>query len=72
MMKHQDLIKTCRHEVALPVSYTVDQVKGRPDPKAKRAKEYPFVLDPFQSKAVDALERGQSVLVSAHTSAVKQ
>jgi len=63
--------KTCRHEVALPVSYTVDQVKGRPDPKAKRAKEYPFVLDPFQSKAVDALERGQSVLVSAHTSAGK-
>ena len=63
--------KTCRHEVALPVSYSVEQVKGRPDPNAKRAKEYPFELDPFQSKAVDALERGQSVLVSAHTSAGK-
>eukprot|EP00943_MAST-04B_sp_MAST-4B-sp1_P007951 g7951.t1 len=63
--------KTCRHEVALPVSYTIDEVKGRPDPNAKRAKEYPFVLDPFQAKAVDALERGQSVLVSAHTSAGK-
>ena len=77
--------KTCRHEVALPVSYTYDQVKPRlSSPKAVEegsgaaakpervpAKTYPFVLDPFQARAVDALERNQSVLVSAHTSAGK-
>ena len=40
-------------------------------PPAKAAKEYPFVLDPFQRYAVDCLERNQSVLVSAHTSAGK-
>ena len=63
--------KTCRHSEFLPVSYSVEQVKGRPDPNAKRARINSFELDPFQSKAVDALERGQSVLVSAHTSAGK-
>ncbi|GIQ82178.1 hypothetical protein KIPB_003265, partial [Kipferlia bialata] len=32
---------------------------------------YPFVLDPFQMKAVGAIHRDESVLVSAHTSAGK-
>ena len=35
------------------------------------AKTYPFVLDPFQQKAVNYIEKGESVLVSAHTSAGK-
>jgi len=35
------------------------------------AKEFPFVLDPFQSTAIDYIEQDQSVLVSAHTSAGK-
>ena len=35
------------------------------------AKEYPFVLDPFQQQAVLCLENSRSVLVSAHTSAGK-
>eukprot|EP00891_Asterochloris_glomerata_P002642 jgi/Astpho2/2642/fgenesh1_pm.00049_%23_6_t len=35
------------------------------------AKQYPFTLDPFQSTAVACLERRESVLVSAHTSAGK-
>ena len=35
------------------------------------AKEYPFVLDPFQKESVLCLENMQSVLVSAHTSAGK-
>ena len=68
-------MKTCRHEVALPVSYTLAQVQPSIKSKDKRerppAKEYPFVLDPFQARAVDALEKGHSVLVSAHTSAGK-
>ncbi|KAF4043171.1 DSHCT domain-containing protein [Phytophthora infestans] len=35
------------------------------------AKTYPFTLDPFQQQAVDYIESGESVLVSAHTSAGK-
>ena len=35
------------------------------------AKTYPFELDAFQRESVRALERGHSVLVSAHTSAGK-
>jgi ATP-dependent RNA helicase DOB1 len=35
------------------------------------AKSYPFTLDPFQSRAISCLERDESVLVSAHTSAGK-
>ena len=35
------------------------------------AKEYPFILDPFQKEALLCLENHQSVLVSAHTSAGK-
>lgn len=32
------------------------------------AKQYPFVLDPFQSAAIACIERRESVLVAAHTS----
>jgi ATP-dependent RNA helicase DOB1 len=35
------------------------------------AKVYPFTLDPFQRRSIDCLERNESVLVSAHTSAGK-
>lgn len=35
------------------------------------AKEYKFVLDPFQKEAIQCIENDQSVLVSAHTSAGK-
>lgn len=35
------------------------------------AKQYPFTLDPFQSTAIACLERKESVLVAAHTSAGK-
>ena len=37
----------------------------------KPAKVYPFTLDPFQRRAIECLERNESVLVSAHTSAGK-
>lgn len=37
----------------------------------KPAKKYPFVLDPFQQESVNCIEKNQSVLVSAHTSAGK-
>ena len=32
---------------------------------------YPFELDPFQKMSIAAIERNESVLVSAHTSAGK-
>ncbi|CAG8610087.1 2704_t:CDS:10 [Cetraspora pellucida] len=35
------------------------------------ARTYPFTLDPFQEKAIACIERLESVLVSAHTSAGK-
>ena len=35
------------------------------------AKVYPFKLDKFQQDAVDCIEKGESVLVAAHTSAGK-
>ncbi|OON14496.1 hypothetical protein X801_09712, partial [Opisthorchis viverrini] len=34
-------------------------------------KTYPFTLDPFQQQAILCIDNGQSVLVSAHTSAGK-
>ena len=42
-----------------------------PIPERFDALEYPFPLDPFQQKAIAAIDRGESVLVSAHTSAGK-
>ena len=62
--------KACRHHVAVPPGMDVEEIKA-PPPARTPAKEYKFVLDPFQRAAVNSLEKGQSVLVSAHTSAGK-
>lgn len=40
-------------------------------PPAKPDREYKFELDPFQKVSVYAIQRNESVLVSAHTSAGK-
>lgn len=40
-------------------------------PPKELAKTFPFVLDPFQKAAVEYIQKGESVLVSAHTSAGK-
>ena len=56
----------CIHEVYFPKDYDRKQFKG--DLKAKK---YAFTLDPFQDKAVKAIESDESVLVCAHTSAGK-
>jgi ATP-dependent RNA helicase DOB1 len=63
-----DTLEACVHEVAVPpdVEYTPLVLSG-----GKPAKEYPFILDPFQKQAIICLENNQSVLVSAHTSAGK-
>jgi ATP-dependent RNA helicase DOB1 len=57
----------CLHENITPKSYN----KKLEKPETPPAKQYPFVLDTFQQRAVLCLENDQSVLVSAHTSAGK-
>ena len=62
--------KACRHHVSVPPGLDIDVV-SQPPPAHTPAKEYKFELDPFQRAAVNCLEKNQSVLVSAHTSAGK-
>lgn len=64
------LVHQVRHQVAVPPNYPyvpISQHK-RFDPPART---YPFELDPFQFVATSCIERNESVLVSAHTSAGK-
>ena len=63
-----DTLEQCTHEVAVPPD--ADFAPLRPY-NGIPAKEYPFVLDPFQKEAILCLQNSQSVLVSAHTSAGK-
>ncbi|KAJ8405700.1 hypothetical protein AAFF_G00316800 [Aldrovandia affinis] len=63
-----ETVEGCTHEVALPASEDYIQLKPR---VGKAAKEYPFILDPFQREAILCIDNNQSVLVSAHTSAGK-
>lgn len=61
-----------RHEVALPVEMTEPYVPLTEwTPPREPARVYPFQLDPFQELATRCIDRGESVLVSAHTSAGK-
>lgn len=75
--KRRSLSRTCVHEVAVPnvyVSSKDESVHGtlaNPIYNGKMAKSYTFELDPFQSVSIACLERNESVLVSAHTSAGK-
>lgn len=59
-----------RHQVALPPDYPYVPISEHkaPDPPAR---SWPFTLDPFQQVSIACIERGESVLVSAHTSAGK-
>jgi ATP-dependent RNA helicase DOB1 len=59
-----------RHQVALPPGYPYIPIKSHVPPE-KPVREYPFTLDPFQQLSVYAIDRDESVLVSAHTSAGK-
>ncbi|XP_068429479.1 exosome RNA helicase MTR4 isoform X3 [Clinocottus analis] len=61
-------VEGCSHEVALPANDKYKPLKSR---VGKAAKEYPFVLDPFQREAILCIDNNESVLVSAHTSAGK-
>jgi len=61
-----------RHQVSLPpdgqYNYVPISQHKRPE---EPAKVFPFKLDPFQEVSIASIERNESVLVSAHTSAGK-
>jgi len=59
-----------RHQVALPPDYDYVPLSQHKSPE-KSARTWPFELDPFQRVSIQSIERGESVLVSAHTSAGK-
>jgi ATP-dependent RNA helicase DOB1 len=61
-----------QHQVALPSDLGYEYIPlAEHKPPAEPARVYGFPLDPFQRLAVSAIEREESVLVSAHTSAGK-
>eukprot|EP00803_Ostreobium_quekettii_P000360 evm.model.scf_2577.3 EVM.evm.TU.scf_2577.3 scf_2577:12172-20282(+) len=62
--------KSCTHQVVGPPGW---EGPNAPPPRKQGppAMEFPFSLDPFQQTAINALEAGDSVFVSAHTSAGK-
>ncbi|KAG0140493.1 hypothetical protein CROQUDRAFT_674629 [Cronartium quercuum f. sp. fusiforme G11] len=59
-----------RHQVAIPPTYPYVPISAH-KPPVKPARSYPFTLDPFQRVSISSIERNESVLVSAHTSAGK-
>lgn len=59
-----------RHQVSLPPNFDYIPISEHKPPE-KPAREYPFTLDPFQQVSVYSIQRNESVLVSAHTSAGK-
>ncbi|XP_049848810.1 exosome RNA helicase MTR4-like [Schistocerca gregaria] len=65
--------KKCQHEMCVPPGWQGDpwDENTPANPNRKAAKEFSFSLDPFQRVAIACLERNESVLVSAHTSAGK-
>ncbi|PSS02926.1 DExH-box ATP-dependent RNA helicase [Actinidia chinensis var. chinensis] len=61
----------CVHDVSYPDGYVPPASPPSVLEGSKAAKEFPFTLDPFQSEAIKCLDSGESVMVSAHTSAGK-
>ena len=59
-----------RHQVSLPPDYNYVPISEHKPPETP-AREFPFELDPFQAVSIASIERNESVLVSAHTSAGK-
>uniref|UniRef100_A0A2A4J3B7 Exosome RNA helicase MTR4 n=1 Tax=Heliothis virescens TaxID=7102 RepID=A0A2A4J3B7_HELVI len=58
----------CTHEVAIPPNHEYAPLVAT---TGEPAKQYSFILDPFQKEAIMCIDNLQSVLVSAHTSAGK-
>ncbi|ORX33502.1 putative ATP-dependent RNA helicase [Kockovaella imperatae] len=64
------LVHQVRHQVALPPNYPYIPIAQHVR-KSPPARTYKFELDPFQQVSTSCIERNESVLVSAHTSAGK-
>ncbi|KAI0205709.1 rRNA-processing arch domain-containing protein [Astrocystis sublimbata] len=61
-----------QHQVALPPDMDYEYVPlSEHKPPESPARSWPFTLDPFQRLSISSIERDESVLVSAHTSAGK-
>ncbi|KAI1117627.1 rRNA-processing arch domain-containing protein [Nemania sp. NC0429] len=61
-----------QHQVALPPDLDYEYVPlSEHKPPEQPARSWPFTLDPFQRLSISSIERDESVLVSAHTSAGK-
>ncbi|CAN8070872.1 unnamed protein product [Agarophyton chilense] len=66
------MLKTsCKHDVSLPGDCSEEYDISALNMPQNPAKEYAFSLDSFQRESVKCLERNESVLVAAHTSAGK-
>lgn len=67
-----ELSHNIQHQVAIPpdIDYEYKPLSEHKPPE-KPAREYKFKLDPFQALSIASIERNESVLVSAHTSAGK-
>ncbi|KIM93010.1 hypothetical protein OIDMADRAFT_208362 [Oidiodendron maius Zn] len=59
-----------QHQVSLPPDYDYIPISQHKSPESP-ARTWPFELDPFQKVSIASIEREESVLVSAHTSAGK-
>ncbi|PVU94698.1 hypothetical protein BB561_002331 [Smittium simulii] len=59
-----------RHQVAIPPKYDYIPLSKHIPPK-ELARTYAFELDPFQKASINCIQREESVLVAAHTSAGK-
>jgi ATP-dependent RNA helicase DOB1 len=64
------LAHAIRHQVALPPDYAYVPIQQHV-PLDPPQRTYPFTLDPFQATSIASIERNESVLVAAHTSAGK-
>jgi superfamily II RNA helicase len=63
--------KSVRSYSAYPKNLPPGHVLQKVDQPTEPAKTYKFTLDPFQSQAIGYIDREESVLVAAHTSAGK-
>jgi ATP-dependent RNA helicase DOB1 len=68
-LERYDKARNCVHECVRPKKW--DNPEAKKINTSGPAKEYPYSLDPFQAEAIACLEKNESVLVSAHTSAGK-
>jgi ATP-dependent RNA helicase DOB1 len=63
--------KSVRSYSAYPKNLPEGHEQPKANPSAEPAKVFPWPLDPFQSQAIAYIEKDESVLVAAHTSAGK-